>query len=157
MAMYLLCILRKDESAPIIVKALLYRFAFHNFSCMYRFLCHKFCLLLSINGLLTCLRGPQGRLVPPIGSPSVNKVYLLTLLTCCVALFRLFAWRYFVFFRGVISSRCAALFRLVRWRYFVFSHGVISSFFVASFRYFVFLRGVIFLSLRHIFAFSYNY
>ena len=47
---------------------------------MYRVFCHKFCLLLLINGLLTCLRGPQGRLVPPIGSPSVNKVYLLTYL-----------------------------------------------------------------------------
>ena len=45
---------------------------------MYRVFCHKFCLLLLINGLLTCLRGPQGRLVLPIGSPSVNKVYLLT-------------------------------------------------------------------------------
>ena len=44
---------------------------------MYRVFCHKFFLLLLINGLLTCLRGPQGRLVPPIGSPSVNKVYLL--------------------------------------------------------------------------------
>ena len=27
--------LRKDESAPIFVKALLYQFAFHNFSCIY--------------------------------------------------------------------------------------------------------------------------
>ena len=48
---------------------------------MYRVFCHTFCLLLLINGLLTCLRGPQGRLVPQIGSPSVNEVYLLTLLT----------------------------------------------------------------------------
>ena len=35
MAMYLLSILRKDESAPIFVKALLYQFAFHNFSYIY--------------------------------------------------------------------------------------------------------------------------
>ena len=35
MAMYLLCILGKDESAPTFVRALLYRFAFHNFSCIY--------------------------------------------------------------------------------------------------------------------------
>ena len=56
---------------------------------MYRVFCHKFCLLLSINGLLTCLRGPQGRLVPPIGSPSINKVYLLTyLLTYSIPMLR---------------------------------------------------------------------
>ena len=29
---------------------------------------------------LACFRRPQGRLVPPIGSPSVNKVYLLSYL-----------------------------------------------------------------------------
>ena len=81
MAMYLLCILRKDESAPTFVKAFYidsHFIIFHAY--MYRVFCHKFCLLLLINGLLTCLRGPQGRLVPPIGSPSVNKVYLLTYL-----------------------------------------------------------------------------
>ena len=43
-----------------------------------------------------------------------------------VALFRLFAWRYFVLLHGVISS-----FRVAS---FVFSHGVILSFRVASFR-----------------------
>ena len=33
--MYLMSILRKDEIALIFVKALLYQFAFHNFSCIY--------------------------------------------------------------------------------------------------------------------------
>ena len=41
-----------------------------------------------------------------------------------MAFFRLFAWRYFVFSRGVISS----------FRYFVFSRGVFSFFRVALFR-----------------------
>ena len=35
MAMYLMSILRKDESAPIFVMAILYQFAFNNFSCIY--------------------------------------------------------------------------------------------------------------------------
>ena len=49
---------------------------------MHIHVCYLFYFLLLINGLLTCLRGPQGRLVLPIGSPSVNKVYtyLLTFL-----------------------------------------------------------------------------
>ena len=52
------------------------------------------------------------------------------------AFFRLFAWRYFIFSRGVISSFCVAYFRMAlfrhfawryfAWRPFVFSHGVIS-------------------------------
>ena len=88
MAMYLLSILKKGESAPIFVKALIsIRISYFFHAYMYRVFCHTFCLLLLINGLLTCLRGPQGRLVPPIGSPSVNKVYLLTyLLTYLITL-----------------------------------------------------------------------
>ena len=69
---------------------------------------------------------------------------------CCVVLFRLFAWRNFVFLPGDISSFCVASFRFVAWRYIVLFRGAVySSFCMASFRleawrYFVvFWRGVI--------------
>ena len=82
MAMYLLSILRKDESAPIFVKALLYRFAFHNFSCIYvsSFLSQVLFIIVD-KWFVNLFKRAQGRLVPPIGSPSVNKVYLLTYLS----------------------------------------------------------------------------
>ena len=71
---------RKDESAPIFVKLLYIKshfIIFHAYMYMYRVFCHTFFISID-KWFLACLRGPQGRLVPPTGSPSVNKVFLLT-------------------------------------------------------------------------------
>ena len=72
-------VLIKDESAPIFVTALLYQFPFLNFSCMYvsNFMSHVLFIIV-YKLFVNLLKRAQGRLVPPIGLPSVNIVYLLT-------------------------------------------------------------------------------
>ena len=78
MAKYLMIVLKKEGSPRTFEGVLLYQFTFHIF--MHIPVCYLFYFLLLINCLLTCLRGSQGNLVPPIGLSSVNKVYLLTYL-----------------------------------------------------------------------------
>ena len=75
-------VLIKEESAPILVTALLYQLPFLNFLCMYvsNFMSHVLFIIV-YKLFVILLRGPQGRLVPPIGLPSVNRVYLLTYFT----------------------------------------------------------------------------
>ena len=73
-----------------------------------------------------------------------------------ISSFRRFAWRYFVFSRGVVLSFRVEYFCLSAWRYFVFSPGVISSFRLASFRLASFHLALFRLASFHVFAFLYS-